>query len=238
MKQSTLSLPTHIAIIMDGNGRWAQARNRPRWYGHRAGANTARALVEHSARIGVRQLTLFAFSSDNWSRPRPEVETILGLCAERLSKECDALVKAGVRTTVIGRRDRIPEALRQTIGIVEQATAAGRRMHLRLAIDYSSRAALAESLCVPRPTRLMSLDPPTARALAGGQTILPPVDLLIRTGGERRLSDFLLWECAYAELAFLDALFPDFSTSHFESVLADYARRDRRFGGLSGQEIA
>ncbi|MEX2180438.1 MAG: polyprenyl diphosphate synthase [Gemmatimonadaceae bacterium] len=230
MIQSTLSLPRHVAIIMDGNGRWAQHRGRPRWAGHRAGAVAAREIVEHCAKIGVCQLTLFTFSSDNWSRPRPEVETIFRLCEERLDAECDALARAGVRTTVIGRRDRLPDALRRAIANVESATTNGRRMDLRLAIDYSSRAALAESLGIPRPLRLVSADP--------GATILPPVDLLVRTGGERRLSDFLLWECAYAELSFLDVLFPDFRPSHLDAVLADYSARDRRFGGLSGREIA
>jgi undecaprenyl diphosphate synthase len=219
MKQRTLLHDLHLAVICDGNGRWAQARGRPRWEGHRAGARAAHALITHCASRGVAQLSLYAFSSDNWSRPRAEVAALLALCTDRLVAETSALAKAGIRTLAIGRRDRLPPALLDAITHTEHATSAGRRMTLRIALDYSSRTSIAESLTAA-PSR------------ATRSTIIPPVDLLLRTGGERRLSDFLLWECAYAELAFLDLHFPDLRHEDIDAVLDDYAARDRRFGGL------
>jgi len=220
-----LPLPSHIAVIMDGNGRWATARNRPRWMGHVRGAHTAKELVAHCARLGIPQLTLYAFSSDNWKRPREEVGFLFDLFASHLDRQLTSLVKHGIRLSIIGRRDRLPEALVQAIDNAEARTQAGTRLHLRVAIDYSSRAAIAQSFA----------------AVAGGTThdahrhhdaLLPPVDLLVRTGGERRLSDFLLWECAYAELAFLDVQFPDLTTGDLDAVLRDFSSRDRRFGGV------
>jgi len=204
---------------MDGNGRWAARQGLPRWEGHRAGAVAARQLIAHCRRRAVRQLTLYAFSSDNWQRPRTEVAAILALCAERLHEESEALAEAGIRTTAIGRRDRIPASLLRAVERVERATAGCRGMDLRIALDYSSRAAIAASLCAPP---------------GGGDrsTIVPAVDLMLRTGGERRLSDFLLWECAYAELAFLDLCFPDLKENDVDAVLDDFAHRDRRFGAL------
>jgi undecaprenyl diphosphate synthase len=224
MIQSTLQHALHLAVIMDGNGRWAERRGQPRWHGHRAGARAARVLIERCAARGVRQLTLFAFSADNWQRPAAEVDAILSLCAERLDAEAETLAKNGIRTTVIGRRDRLPAALLRAVDRVEAITADGKRMWLRVALDYSSRAAIATSLVAPADERTGS-----SRAA----TILPAVDLLLRTGGERRLSDFLLWECAYAELAFVDVLFPDLREQDLDAVLADFAQRDRRFGNVS-----
>jgi undecaprenyl diphosphate synthase len=224
MIQSTLQQALHLAVIMDGNGRWAERRGQARWLGHRAGARAARRLIQGCASRGVRQLTLFAFSADNWQRPAAEVDAILSLCAERLDAEAETLAKNGIRTTIIGRRDRLPPALLRAIARAEEITAGGKRMWLRIALDYSSRAAIATSLVAPAEER-------TGKERAA--TILPAVDLLLRTGGERRLSDFLLWECAYAELAFLDVLFPDLRDQDLDNVLADFAARDRRFGGLS-----
>ena len=228
MALSTSAVPTHLAMIMDGNGRWAEQRGRPRWMGHVAGAHTVRRVVEYAARAGVDQLTLYAFSSDNWNRPVVEVSTLLELFDTHLRTQTAKLAAQGIRLQVIGRRDRLPLALRGAINAAEARTAAGRRMTLRVAIDYSSRAAILASL-------------PAASAVRGGsagETLLPPVDLLVRTGGERRLSDFLLWECAYAELAFLDVLWPDLRVGDLDALFADYAARERRFGAIPHQASA
>ncbi len=225
MKQSTLPVPGHVAIIMDGNGRWAERRGRPRWMGHVAGARVVKDVVAHCARAGVEQLTLYAFSADNWSRPVQEVGALLELFESHFKTQMDELAAHGIRLSVIGRRTKLPLALRRAITEAEKRTAAGRRMHLRVALDYSSRAAIQDAL-------------PVRAAMRGGvrgTTILPPVDLLIRTGGERRLSDFLLWECAYAELLFLDVLWPDVSGRVLDDAFADFARRDRRFGSVPAE---
>jgi undecaprenyl diphosphate synthase len=211
-------VPSHLAIIMDGNGRWATRRGRPRWMGHARGARTAAEVVAHCARLGVRDLSLYAFSSDNWKRPREEVGFLLELFASHLETKLAALVTHGIRLSIFGRRDRLPAALVEAMADAEARTAGGTRMHLHVAIDYSSRAAIAASL--QEPVR---------------EALLPPVDLLLRTGGERRLSDFLLWESAYAELAFLDVCFPDLTTEHLDEAFADFARRERRFGATPDQ---
>jgi undecaprenyl diphosphate synthase len=203
------AVPEHLAIIMDGNGRWAAQRGRPRWMGHVRGAHTVQDVVAHCARVGVQQLSLYAFSSDNWKRPREEVGFLFDLFTSHLDRQVDALVRNGIRLSIFGRRDRLPAALVTAFAAAEARTANGTRMHLRVAVDYSSRAAIQR-----------------------GDARLPDVDLLLRTGGERRLSDFLLWESAYAELAFLDVNFPDLTTEHLDQVFADFASRDRRFGGL------
>jgi undecaprenyl diphosphate synthase len=213
MTQSTLGVPAHLAVIMDGNGRWALRRGRPRWTGHRAGALTVRRVVEHAARRGVQDLTLYAFSSDNWKRADVEVRALLALFESHIRTEATRLAREGVRLSVIGRRDRLPATLVRAIIAAESLTAAGHTMHLRVAIDYSSRAAMREAPFEP----------------------LPPVDLLLRTGGERRLSDFLLWECAYAELAFLDVAWPDLTTAHLDAAFHDFSHRDRRFGAAPRQ---
>jgi len=220
------ALPHHTAIILDGNGRWATSRGLPRLAGHRAGASAVRRTVEAACELGLPVLTLYAFSSDNWRRPAKEVFGLFGLLREYLESETRRLRKHGVRLTVIGRRDRLDPAILEAIESAERATAAGRRLDLRLAIDYSARDAISRAA-----HRLSRRSPsPTAELanLLGG----PDVDLLIRTGGERRLSDFLLWECAYAELAFLDIPWPEFARGDLESALADFAGRSRRFGGI------
>ena len=203
----------HVAIIMDGNGRWATARGLPRTAGHRAGADAVRRVVETAPRLGVRTLTLFAFSSDNWKRPTREVATLMRLFHRYLAAEAAALQENGVRLSVIGRRDRLAATLVRQIAAAERLTAGGRRLHLRLAVDYSARDAIT-------------------RAARDPSHLGPDVDLLIRTGGERRLSDFLLWECAYAELHFTDKRWPDFDASDLESALTDFQGRQRRFGAL------
>jgi undecaprenyl diphosphate synthase len=218
---ATATVPGHVAIIMDGNGRWASKRGRPRWMGHVRGAHTAREIVAHCARAGVQQLTLYAFSSDNWKRPREEVGFLLDLFTSHLDRQLATLIKHGIRLSIIGRRDRLPPALVTAIEHAEARSAQGTRMHLRVAIDYSSRAAITAAL--------------TNGETSAAESLLPNVDMVIRTGGERRLSDFLLWECAYAELAFLDVHFPDLSTADVDAVFADFAARERRFGAVGKQ---
>ena len=228
MIQSTLSVPGHLAVIMDGNGRWAERRNKPRTAGHIAGARAMRMVVSHCAQAGIAELTLYAFSCDNWSRPATEVRALLALFTAHFRSQSAALAKAGVRLSVIGTRARLPLALRGAIRDAESATATGNRMHLRVAIDYSSRDAIQRTFSAPR-------------AGAGGNdgsVMLPPVDLLLRTGGERRLSDFLLWECAYAELLFIDTFWPDMTPAILDQAFADFASRDRRFGNVTQRASA
>ena len=204
---------------MDGNGRWATKRGRPRWMGHVRGAHTARDLVAQCARLGIPQLTLYAFSSDNWKRPREEVGFLLDLFASHLERQMRSLLEHDIRLSIIGRRDRLPSALVEAIEDAESRTLHGQRLHLRVAIDYSSRAAIAQAFADGSAGSTLGI------AAEEGSGLLPPVDLLVRTGGERRLSDFLLWECAYAELAFLDVNFPDLSSADIDAVLADLRSR-------------
>jgi undecaprenyl diphosphate synthase len=209
VKQSTLR-PRHTAIIMDGNGRWAAARGLPRRAGHRAGAAAVRRTLEAAPSLGITDLTLYAFSADNWQRPPAEVQSLLRLFRTYLRDETARCVEQGVRLEVIGRRDRLPPALCEAIATAENATSGGRTLDLRLAIDYSARYAIAR-----------------------GEAPLPDVDLLIRTGGEQRLSDFLLRECAYAELYFTPCAWPDFDDASLAAAVAEFGRRQRRFGGLT-----
>jgi undecaprenyl diphosphate synthase len=220
--QSTL----HVGIIMDGNGRWALARGLSRQAGHRAGVDTASRIVETAPSAGIGILTLFAFSSDNWRRPRPEVEALMRLLEMYLVRESDRCVANGVRFEIIGRRDRLGESLAGSIARIERASAGGTRLWLRIAIDYSGRdAILAATRHVLRGQAPLSRES-LEKALG------PPVDLLIRTGGERRLSDFLLWECAYAELVFSPRMWPDFDAADLTAAIREYRGRHRRFGGL------
>ena len=228
MIQSTLQLPLHLAVIMDGNGRWAERRGQSRSAGHVAGARAMRDVVTHCAQAGIQQLTLYAFSCDNWSRPTTEVRALLSLFTSHFRSQSAALARAGIRLSVIGRRDRLPVALRGAIRNAEAATARGAAMHVRVAIDYSSRDAIQRAHARPRATT----DAPE------GAGLLPPVDLLLRTGGERRLSDFLLWECAYAELLFIDVLWPDITATVLDQAFADFAARDRRFGNVARRASA
>ena len=233
----------HVAIIMDGNGRWAAARGMPRSAGHTAGARAVRRTVETATRMGIGTLTLYAFSSDNWRRPPAEVDALMRLFRRYLAAETARCVTNGVRLSVVGRRDRLPEAVVRAIESSEEATADGRRLHLRVAVDYSARdslvraAELAAAVSHARTATTRLSRDEFARALAAadhaGDGGSPDVDLLIRTGGEQRLSDFLLWECAYAELLFLPRMWPDFGEADLEQALNDFARRERRFGGLT-----
>lgn len=221
----------HVAIIMDGNGRWAQRRGMPRSAGHVQGAKTVRRIVEASARAGIRTLTLYAFSSDNWNRPSLEVDSLLHLLQRYLASETHRCVRNSVRINVIGRRDRLPGSLVRAIEQSEQLTAHCTRMRLRIAVDYSSKHSILEAA---RRAPCEQLSPQRFQALlAEVDHSVPeagPVDLLIRTGGEQRLSDFLLWDCAYAELYFTDHLWPDFGETELSTALEDFAGRHRRFG--------
>jgi len=218
----------HVAIIMDGNGRWAARRGLPRPAGHRAGADAVRRVIEAAPELGVGTLTLFAFSSDNWRRPGEEVAALMALLRRYLRTELRRLVDNDVRLTVIGRRDRLPAGLADEIDEAERCSALGSRLDLRIAIDYSARDTIANAAAAWR-----SEHPPAReefrRLLAGRNS---DVDLLIRSGGEKRLSDFLLWEAAYAELCFVDVLWPDFGGDDLAAAIADFHGRERRFGGL------
>jgi undecaprenyl diphosphate synthase len=215
----------HAAIIMDGNGRWALARGLPRLAGHRAGAEALRRTVEAAPGLGIGMLTLFAFSSDNWRRPPEEVSGLMQLLAEHLLSETSRAVENGVRMEVIGRRDRLGAGLAAAIAQAESATAAGEKMHLRIAVDYSGRDAIADAV---RHTAHAGL---VCRECLEEQ-LGPPVDLLIRTGGEQRLSDFLLWECAYAELIFFRRMWPDFDAPDLDAAVRQFHARQRRFGAI------
>jgi len=207
---------------MDGNGRWALGRGLPRIAGHQAGVETLRRIVKAAPGAGIGILTLFAFSADNWRRPPDEVEALMLMLAAYLDGERDECAKQGVRLELIGRRDRLGLPLREAIAQTEAATAAGSRLRLRVAVDYSARDAI---LSAARGLKELSRD-------AVGKALGPPVDLLIRTGGERRLSDFLLWESAYAELVFTRVMWPDFTAADLAAAVQEFRGRERRFGAV------
>ena len=229
----TKRAPRHVAVIMDGNGRWADRRGLPRTAGHRAGARAVRRTLEAAPRLGVETLTLYAFSSDNWQRPVEEVDNLMRLFEDYLRREVNRCLRNGVRLTVIGRRDRLSVSLVELIERAERSTRSASRLAVRLAVDYSARHAIV--------TAARRFGDRGAAAEFGEELLrgihsqgdVGAVDLLVRTGGERRLSDFLLWECAYAELFFTDRLWPDFSAEDLEGAVADYRGRDRRFGRVA-----
>ena len=224
----------HVAIVMDGNGRWATARGLPRRRGHEAGARTVRTIVEAAPPLGIGLLTLYAFSADNWKRPRREVGALLALFRRYLESESARLRDAGIRLSIIGRRDRIPGSLRRAVERAEDETRDGSVMHLRVAIDYSARDAIIEAAARAAATGCDMTRPRFAALLAaaqhGGEA--RDVDLLIRTGGERRLSDFMLWEAAYSELWFTPRAWPEFSPALLAAAVDEFRGRDRRFGAL------
>lgn len=222
--------PFHVAISMDGNGRWATRRGLPRGFGHKAGVTTVRRIVEAAPDLGVTTLTLYAFSSNNWKRPQDEVDGLMGLLDAYLRSDARRFVEGGARLSLIGRRDRLSPRLVAAIEAVEAASAGGQRLHLRIAIDYSSREEIVRAANDWRALPGATLD--DFSRLVAGAADAEAVDLMIRTGGEKRLSDFLLWECAYAELWFTDTLWPDFTEAGFAAAVHDFRRRDRRFGGL------
>lgn len=224
----------HVAIIMDGNGRWAQQRGKARFWGHREGAETAKRIIEAAPKYGITTLTLYAFSSDNWKRPQQEVNMLMQLLQNKLRSEVKTSLENGVKLSFIGRRDRLSPQLVAQMEDAEARTRFGENLHLRLAIDYSSRemlmraaqmAADEEDLTRERFAHYL------AKAMHSND-YAPDVDLLIRTGGEQRLSDFLLWECAYAEFYFTHTMWPDFTEEELSQAIADFQSRERRFGAI------
>ena len=225
----------HVAIIMDGNGRWATRQGLPRVAGHRAGVAALKKVVEHAPDVGVHVLTVYAFSCDNWTRPAAEVQSLFWLMRAFLRLETERLRQKGVRVQIIGRRDRVPKAVLREVNRTEFVTAAGKRLLLRVAIDYSARDAIARAAASLQ-------DPAASSARSHLQYELTlgvgDVDLLIRTGGEKRLSDFLLWESAYAELYFTNCMWPEFGPAELDTALAEFRHRERRFGAVPAATAA
>ena len=231
--------PRHVAIIMDGNGRWAAARGLPRVAGHRAGAQAVRRAVESAIRSGVEWLTLYAFSSENWRRPEAEVSDLTGLLRHYLRHEVAELHAEGVRLRVIGERQRFDDDLRHELTRAERLTAGNVRLNLTMALSYGGRSELvAAARAIAVAARDGRLDPDDVDEAVVERFLftagMPDPDLVIRTSGERRLSNFLLWQSAYSELAFPDVMWPDFSDVHFAGALAEFGRRERRFGARPG----
>ena len=221
-----------VAIIMDGNGRWARRRGLPTAAGHRAGTRALRRTVESGIELGIRHIVVYAFSTENWSRPQDEVDALMEIFGETIERELPDLAKQGVRVRFIGRRDRAPAELEEMMSDLETETASNDRLDLWIAFDYGGRAELADAArrLVEAGVAAEEIDEDTfARALYAPD--LPDPDLLIRTSGEARISNFLLWQLAYAEIVFTECLWPDFGEEELRGALADYARRRRRFGG-------
>jgi undecaprenyl diphosphate synthase len=224
--------PLHVAIICDGNGRWATSRGLPRSAGHHAGAEAARSVIRCAPHLGIHTLTLFTLSSANWKRPPAEVTAILKILQEYLREETDHCLDEGIRLSIIGRRDRMHPALREAIDQAEALTSKGKNLHLRLAVDYSARHSLFQAASKFYKATTLSTETfgdVLAEVQRGGST---DVDLLIRTGGEQRLSDFLLWECAFAEFVFLDKRWPDFTPLDLQNAVLEFERRERTRGAL------
>jgi undecaprenyl diphosphate synthase len=213
----------HVAIIMDGNGRWANARGLSRLAGHRVGVESVRRVVEAAPDLGISILTLYAFSADNWRRPMREVSALMRLLGLYLAQETGRCIANGVRLEAIGRRDRLPPSVARMIEETERKTAAGAKLQLRLAIDYSARHAILEA----------ASRAPEATVEEWSKHLGPEVDLLIRTSGEQRLSDFLLWESAYAEMIFTPRMWPEFGTRDLADAIAEFHQRERRFGTVT-----
>ena len=229
-------LPRHVAIIMDGNGRWAEARELPRVAGHREGAEAVRAVTRAARRIGIQALTLYAVSTENWGRPEPEVDALMHLLAEFLESERGEMMANGIRLNAIGDLSRLPAAVREKLASVQAETAGNRGMILTLALSYGGRQELVQAArraAAAKGAALEAEDLESALWTAG----LPDLDLLVRTSGERRISNFLLWQCAYAELVFTDVLWPDFRDAELFAALAEFQARDRRFG-MTGAQLA
>jgi len=229
------ALPTHVAIIMDGNGRWAAARHLPRIAGHREGARAVRRTIEAALRHGVPWLTLYAFSSENWRRPAGEVFDLTGLLRTYIKSELAELAAAGVRLRIIGERDRFPADIQADLAAAEASTAVNAKLNLTVALSYGARAELAVAARrIAAEVQAGTLDPASVDEAAVASRLFtagtPDPDLLIRTSGEQRLSNFLLWQAAYAELVFQDVLWPDYAEAQFAAALAIYAQRERRFG--------
>ena len=224
-------LPRHVAIIMDGNRRWARQRDLPELEGHAAGVEAIREILRHAVRRGVRVMTLYAFSRENWARPDDEVTGLFGLLEAAVRSETDELRRQGVRVRLLGRLDELPDETRRSIGEALDATAGGDRLTLNIAFNYAGRTELVDAVrgLIAAGTVAESIDE-SAIGAALYTAGLPDPDLLIRTGGEQRLSNFLIWQSAYAEFYFCDALWPDFDAAAFDAALLEFARRQRRFG--------
>jgi len=234
------NIPRHVAVIMDGNGRWARKRALPRHAGHRSGVTAVRNIVENAAKHGVEYLTLFAFSSENWARPREEVSKLMGLFVEALQREVDELHRNNVRLQFIGAREQLQQGLIDKIVAAERQTKDNTGLRLIVAVAYGGRWDIVQAMQrIATKAAAGELDPGDIddEVIAGELALhgLPDADLLIRTGGEQRISNFLLWNLAYAELWFCDALWPDFGESHFDDALAFYGRRQRRYGHTGEQ---
>lgn len=222
----------HVAILMDGNGRWAEARGLPRSTGHRAGVEAVRRVVGAAPALGIDTLTLFAFSANNWQRHPDEVGALFGLLETYFFAQALRAGEHDVRVSVIGRRDRLPSALVEAIDAVETATAEHGGLDLRIAVDYSAREAMLRAACWMMSSTEVTQEEFSRRVgqVTHAPDASPDVDLLIRTGGEQRLSDFLLWECAYAELHFTERMWPEFGAEDLENAVREFRARDRRFG--------
>jgi undecaprenyl diphosphate synthase len=229
--------PNHVAIIMDGNGRWAQQRGRPRLFGHHAGAKRVREIVEACPGLGVKYLTVFAFSTENWKRTQTEVAGLMKLFRRYIEREAQSLLKNGVRVRFIGDRIRLEDRLVAMMDELELLTSGNDRVHLTIAINYGGRDEVtraAKRLAFEVEQGRLTHKDVDAEALAGflDTHVLPDPDLVIRTSGEARISNFLLWQSAYAEYEFVDTLWPDFTAAEFARVLGSFAHRDRRFGAV------
>jgi len=232
-------VPQHVAIIMDGNGRWAHARGLPRVAGHRAGAQAVRRTIEAASASGVTWLTLYAFSSENWRRPADEVLDLTGLLRHYIRQELSEITREGVRVRIIGDKARFDPDTRAELDRAERTTAANTRLNLNVALSYGARDEIAAAARRAAEAAVRGELDPGSLTETGFESFLftagmPDPDLVIRTSGEQRLSNFLLWQSAYSELVFMDVLWPDFGTAHFDEALTEYARRERRFGARTG----
>ena len=237
--RGAMPVPGHVAIIMDGNGRWASSRKLPRVAGHRAGAQAVQRTIKAAASSGVAWLTLYAFSSENWRRPAEEVLDLTGLLRHYIRQELAEITREGVRVRIIGDRHRFDADTRAELDRAERATVGNTRLNLNIALSYGARGEIAAAARAAAQAALRGeIDPGSLTEAAFERFLstagMPDPDLIVRTSGERRLSNFLLWQSAYAELVFLDVLWPDFDAAHFEDALAEYARRERRFGARAG----
>jgi undecaprenyl diphosphate synthase len=238
MDETDMNSVRHLAIIMDGNGRWAEQRGMPRWKGHEMGAQAVRRVSEAACRRGIPILTLFAFSSENWKRPASEIRALFNLFHSYLISERKNLVRDGIRISAFGRRDRLPSKVSNALSAAEIATRDGSRLHVRIALDYGARYEIIEAIrSLARDFIEKKMEPEhiTEDWLTGklSPEAIPDPDLIIRTAGEQRLSNFLLWQSAYSELYFCSKLWPDFDESDLEEALADFHRRNRKFGALA-----
>lgn len=234
---SSASLPVHVAIIMDGNGRWAASRGLPRTEGHRRGAESARAVIKAASRMGVKYLTLFGFSSENWKRPSGEVLDLMGLLRLYLRKELAELHKQGVKFSVIGDRNRLPQDVQDLVSSAEERTRDNAGLNLVLALSYGGRVEIVNAArSLAEQVQAGTLAPADITEDMFGENLetthIPDPDLLIRTSGEQRISNFLLWQCAYTEFVFTDKLWPDFGAEAFEEAIAEFQSRERRFGAV------